>query len=190
QQQIVRRPGLAQEGKRRVEPGAASAVRIRVAAREQEAHRPPFAAQGVVQRSPTEARHYEVGEDEVDGRPSLPQHLERLLPVRRPAGLAVKNGSTILRRVSSSIPTPVSPTYRQTYSPGAGAPQASCRSSVSVARAVSMRRTPPFGMASRALVARLKRICSVACTSARASGRPVLPAITTSTSAGSVRRRN
>src|SRR2546430_13325885 len=33
--------------------------------------------------------------------------------VPRPAGLVVKNGSNIRRRVSSSMPTPVSPTYRQ-----------------------------------------------------------------------------
>src|SRR2546422_3442274 len=53
-----------------------------------------------------------------------------------------------------------------------------------------MRSTPPPGMASRALVARLKRICSAACPSARTSGRSGSLAVTISTSAGRMRRRN
>src|SRR5207249_8964923 len=38
-------------------------------------------------------------------------------PVPFPAGLVVKKGSNMCVRVSSSIPTPVSPTERQTCSP-------------------------------------------------------------------------
>jgi len=88
------------------------------------------------------------------------------------------------------MPTPVSDTDRATYRPGSPQPWAAQASAVSRRSAAAIVSSPPPGIASRALVARLMRICSIAAGSARTE-LPASPAASRiSISAGSRRRRD
>ncbi len=99
----------------------------------------------------------------------------RSLPSRR---FVVKNGSNARRRVSSSIPTPVSVTRMTTYDPGrASGSVASCSSIVTFAVVTSSR--PPLGIASLALSARLTSACSSWLRSATAHGFDAVGAMST-----------
>src|SRR2546428_6107903 len=59
-----------------MEGGAPAATAARVAAREQEGHRPALAPRLVVQRATAEPRHHQVRDDEPDPLPLLAQHIE------------------------------------------------------------------------------------------------------------------
>ncbi len=75
----------------------------------------------------------------------------------RPGSLVVKNGSNTRATVSPSIPSPVSWTETQRYSPGS-APSAS--PAARAHRWVSTRMPPPGGVASRALTTRFMTAAS------------------------------
>src|SRR2546430_16982561 len=79
-QQIRRHPRLVHQRQRGVE--APPAVRVRVAAREQEGDGYALTPGGVVQGTPAEAWHHQVRKDEPHTR-GLPQRFERLEPIRR-----------------------------------------------------------------------------------------------------------
>ena len=77
-------------------------------------------------------------------------------PVPLPSSLVEKNGSVALRKVSASMPWPVSATTSRTYRPGASS--ASSRASTASTAIVSV---PPSGIASRALTTRLSTASSI-----------------------------
>src|ERR1051325_202079 len=109
-------------------------------------------------------------------------------PVPFPTALVVKNGSNARWRVASSMPAPVSSTARQTNSCADPGPSTSRCASLIQEQLVSSRNTPPSGMASRALLTRLIRICSMACPSAETSGKSSSANTSISMLAGSTRR--
>src|SRR5690349_14060827 len=90
-------------------------------------------------------------------------------PVPFPTSLVVKKGSNALARVSAAMPSPLSVTETRTYSP--------TRSSGGRSRApagiflVAITTRPPNGMASRALMERLRMATSICVASTRAGQR-------------------
>ena len=80
---------------------------------------------------------------------TIARTVARPRPVPLPSGLVVKNGSKICACTSGDIPVPVSVTAMLDHEPVASA----------MAR-VLIRNSPPRGMASRALIARLRSACS------------------------------
>ncbi|GJE41574.1 hypothetical protein AEGHOMDF_0740 [Methylobacterium soli] len=104
-----------------------------------------------------------------------------------PIGLVVKNGSKARLITSGVMPVPVSLTQSETYWPGGRSCSRAARAS-SQRLPVSIVRRPPSGMASRALMQRLRSAFSSWFGSARVLHRPL--AVTTSRGiAGPTERR-
>ncbi len=74
----------------------------------------------------------------------------------RPLPFVVKNGSKMRARVAASMPTPVSVTASITYWPGGTSRGPTPWAEANSTLAVSMVIRPPRGIASRALITRLK----------------------------------
>lgn len=91
----------------------------------------------------------------------MPYTVANPSPEPCPTSLVVKYGSKTLSRMAGSIPLPVSATASTTYRPGGTGGSAASWSGVAIrASETPIVSVPPFGMASRALTARLTTTCS------------------------------
>ncbi len=114
--------------------------------------------------------------------------MARPRPLPCSGDLVVKNGSSARSRTSAGMPPPSSLTASRANHPRQPATSAAPRPPSSQ-RPSSIRSEPPSGMASRALVARLSRICSTAATSALTRGSAGSQTTSISIDSGSSRRR-
>ena len=100
----------------------------------------------------------------------MPYTIERPSPVPLPTSFVVKKGSKIFSLVFPFMPVPVSVMEMRAYSPGSPYPWNLLKFlSISV-RVVSIFSRPPFGMASRAFVARFMSTWSICVMSAMTVG--------------------
>ena len=74
-----------------------------------------------------------------------------------PGPFVVKKGSKIRALTSGDMPHPVSDTVNATHRCGVGNTPGLCSPTGAIALAVVIRRVPPRGIASRALIARFMR---------------------------------
>ena len=104
-----------------------------------------------------------------------------------PRGFVVKNGSKARAITSGVMPVPVSVTHRERNCPGSRSRSRAARTS-SHLLAVSMVMRPPSGMASRALMQRLRSAFSSWFGSTRAVQSPTAPTTSIVTAGPTVRR--
>ena len=109
-------------------------------------------------------------------------------PVPLPTALVVKNGSKTRSMISGGMPVPVSETAIRTYRPAATSPRSRASKSSSSTFDVSILSSPPFGIASRALIDRLRIAFSSWLMSVRAFHNPSAITVSRRTCSPSVRR--
>ena len=120
---------------------------------------------------------------------TMPYTVDKPRPVPLPDSFVVKNGSKIRATVAGSIPPPVSRNDSLTCGPGcAGRCSAANLASRSTSR-VSMARVPPVAMASRALTAKFRMICSI-CTVSASTWPMSAPRTDSSSMSSPIRRRS